>query len=489
MPTRKFTLLHSNDMHGDFLAEISGKSGDLIGGLALLSGYINKVRSEEENVLYVIAGDMVQGSLIDSEYKGISTIEIMNYLSPDVVTLGNHELDYGLEHLLFLERMGNFPIINANLYIKKYHKRLMMPHVILKRAGFDILFIGIITDKVMDSITRDGEIGSFISLEEARTEIGKICNAYRNNDIDLTVLLTHIGFDSDRELARMLDPLWGVDLIIGGHSHTILEKPACENNILIAQAGVGTNHIGRFDITVDDDKNSIVEWQWRLVEISDKNAPADQKLTDYIDSFRQVVDRKYNTLICRFATTLTHPCREVETPLGNLVADVLHECAECDVMLMGSGAIRSKELGPALTLGDFRACFPFDDSLKRFTITGKQLRRIFSHIMRPENRDGEGECYQVNAAVHAVYDDRNNSLESLELNGEPVNDSWHYTLGLTGYHADNCTKNLNMTPEELTQLAGFKVVATSTTNVIEEYLRAHPNLTSRLEGRLVFRAS
>jgi 5'-nucleotidase/UDP-sugar diphosphatase len=489
MPTRKFTLLHSNDMHGDFLAEISGKSGDLIGGLALLSGYINKVRSEEENVLYVIAGDMVQGSLIDSEYKGISTIEIMNYLSPDVVTLGNHELDYGLEHLLFLERMGNFPIINANLYIKKYHKRLMMPHVILKRAGFDILFIGIITDKVMDSITRDGEIGSFISLEEARTEIGKICNAYRNNDIDLTVLLTHIGFDSDRELARMLDPLWGVDLIIGGHSHTILEKPACENNILIAQAGVGTNHIGRFDITVDDDKNSIVEWQWRLVEISDKNAPADQKLTDYIDSFRQVVDRKYNTLICRFATTLTHPCREVETPLGNLVADVLHECAECDVMLMGSGAIRSKELGPALTLGDFRACFPFDDSLKRFTITGKQLRRIFSHIMRPENRDGEGECYQVNAAVHAVYDDRNNSLESLELNGEPVNDSWHYTLGLTGYHADNCTKNLNMTPEELTQLAGFKVVATSTTNVIEEYLRAHPNLTSRIEGRLVFRAS
>lgn len=57
MPTRKFTILHSNDMHGDFLAESSGDSGELIGGLALLSGYINKVRLEEENVLYVIAGD------------------------------------------------------------------------------------------------------------------------------------------------------------------------------------------------------------------------------------------------------------------------------------------------------------------------------------------------------------------------------------------------------------------------------------------------
>jgi 5'-nucleotidase len=70
------------------LAETKGDKGKLLGGLALLSGYINQVRSEEENVLYVIAGDLVQGSLIDAEYKGISTMEIMNYLAPDVVALG-----------------------------------------------------------------------------------------------------------------------------------------------------------------------------------------------------------------------------------------------------------------------------------------------------------------------------------------------------------------------------------------------------------------
>jgi 5'-nucleotidase/UDP-sugar diphosphatase len=87
---KKFTILHSNDMHGDFLAEVKAGEGKLIGGLALLSGYINKVRREEENVLFVISGDMVQGSLIDFEYKGISTMEIMNYLAPDVVALGNH---------------------------------------------------------------------------------------------------------------------------------------------------------------------------------------------------------------------------------------------------------------------------------------------------------------------------------------------------------------------------------------------------------------
>ena len=69
---KKFTILHSNDMHGDFLAEATGLAeGHVIGGMALLSGYINKVRQEEKNVLFVISGDMVQGSLIDKEYRGI----------------------------------------------------------------------------------------------------------------------------------------------------------------------------------------------------------------------------------------------------------------------------------------------------------------------------------------------------------------------------------------------------------------------------------
>ena len=165
----------------------------------------------------------------------------------------------------------------------------MMPHVILKKAGFEILFIGIITDKVMDSITRDSEIGSFISLEEAKAEVGRICNTYKNNDIDMTVLLTHIGYESDCQLARMLDPAWGVDMIIGGHSHTVLEKPACENNILIAQAGVGTNQIGRFDITVDDDTNSIVDYRWELVNIDDTRAKPDEKLEAFIQGFKNEV--------------------------------------------------------------------------------------------------------------------------------------------------------------------------------------------------------
>ena len=109
MNTKEITILHSNDMHGDFIAEIQGAEGKLIGGLGRLAGYLNKVRAETPNTLYVISGDMVQGSLIDSEYKGISTIEIMNYLAPDVVTLGNHELGLWVGSYVVSRKDGQLP--------------------------------------------------------------------------------------------------------------------------------------------------------------------------------------------------------------------------------------------------------------------------------------------------------------------------------------------------------------------------------------------
>jgi len=474
-------------MHGDFLAEIRTGKKELIGGLALLSGYINKVRAEEENVLYVISGDMLQGSLIDTEWKGCSTIEIMNWLAPDVVAIGNHEVDYGLPHLLFLEKMANFPLINANLYIVKNGRRILTPYIILKKAGFDILFTGIITEKILDSIKQDKLIATFVGVEEAAAEVGKICNAYKNDDIDLTILLTHIGYESDLELAKLLKPEWGVDMIIGGHSHTVLEKPARVNNILIAQAGVGTDQIGRFDILVDDDTNSIVDFQWQLIPIDSKIAKPDEKLEEYIKSFQKDVDRKYNVILGKFSQTLTHPKREEETSLGNLIADAFAENAECDVMLVGSGSIRVKELGPVVTLKDFLACFPYDDVLKRFTITGSQLLKIFEYIMRPENRTGEGECYQVNGKVRAVYSDKEHKLESLTIDGAPVDKTKFYTLCLQGYHFNNCAEYLNISQEELLASGKSKVVTTSAQQVLEEWLKNNQNVGRKVEGRLTYK--
>jgi len=483
---KKFTILHSNDMHGDFLAEVKGEKGKLIGGLALLSGYINKVRKEEENVLYVISGDMIQGSIIDSEYKGVSTIELMNYLAPDVVSLGNHEFDYGLPHLLFLEKMATFPIVNANLYIKQYNRRLMRPYLIINKAGFDILFTGIITEKVMDSISQDSLIGSFVSLEEAKKEVGRITNAYKNEDIDLTILLTHIGYESDLELAELLDPDWGVDIIIGGHSHTVLEKPAEVNKILITQAGVGSDQIGRFDITIDDMTNSIIEYKWQLISIDDDLCEPDEELEAYIDTFKEEVDNKYNNILTKLAHELTHERREIETPLGDLFADILAESANCDVALLGSGSIRLKKIGPLVMLQTFLSCFPYDDTLTIYRVKGTRLRRIFSHIMRLENRNSEGECYQVNQKVRAVYNDSLHSLVSLQIDQENLVDDKIYTICLQGYHANNSMNNLGVSVDELRMDGSSRVASTSVQDVLEEYLRNNQNLSRKIENRLQY---
>ena len=199
-----------------------------------------------------------------------------------------------------------------------------------------------------------------------------------------------------------------------------------------------------------------------------------------------MVDRKYNAIICKLAEKLTHPAREEETSLGNLLADALAEADQYDVMLLGSGSIRVKELGPMVALSDLVSCFPYDDTLTRYAISGAKLKRIFEHLMRPENRNSEGECYQVNGKVRATYSDSRRQLESLTIDGKPVSDGQPYTICLQGYHFSNSAAYLGVTNEELLESGGSKVVSTSAQEVLEEYLRNNQNVSRKVEGRLVY---
>lgn len=485
MATRRVTILHSNDMHGDFLAEPDPVTAGIeVGGLALLSGYLRKVREEEDDVLYMIAGDMVQGSIIDLAYRGVSTVEIMNFLSPDVVTLGNHEFDYGLQQLLWLERLAAFPIVNANLYIKRPYRRLMKPFEVLDRNGFKVLVIGLITDQVIDALKGDSEVGTFISLEDARDEVGRVCNAHRAEDIPLTILLTHIGLESDVALAKLLDPAWGVDMIIGGHSHTAMDRPLEVNGIVVAQTGGTTNQIGRFDLVVDEETNAIREWTWRCVPLDSRTCDPDPQLDTFIDGYRADVDSRYNRVLAHFGTQHTHPQRVIETSLGNLTVDAIAERVKADVVLYGSGSIRSAALGPAVTLGNFMACYPYDDSILRLTVTGAALRRAFAHWMRPDNRTGEGECYQVGAGVEAVYDETRRTLAALSVRGVPVDDTATYTLALPNYHFQSADAFLALTGADLTAHGEPETVATSINDVLQGYFETHRNVQRKVEGRL-----
>lgn len=479
---RKLTILHSNDMHGDFIAEEI--DDNLVGGVSMLSGYLNKVRAEDPEALYVIAGDMFRGSIIDAEYQGVSTIEIMNYLAPDVVTLGNHEVDYGMAHLLFLEKCCKFPIINANLYIKTTGMRVFNSHKVIRAGGMNILFIGIITEEIMAAAKNDNLMGTFVDINEAAEEVGKICDNYKSVDIDLTILLTHVGFEEDKKLAKLLMPEWGVDIIIGGHSHTLPEKPAVENNVLIVQAGTGTDQIGRFDIMVDADTNSVAEYRWQAVPINENTCPRDEDLEDIIRHYKDETDRKYNKILTHFPKALTHPKRNRETALGNLFADLFTESLGIDLMFIGSGSIRKPVLGPVVKLGDLKVIFPFEDEIMGVVWTGAQLRRAMSFVMRDHMFTDETEFYQVPKALKLTYDFNTKEFTEFKMNGKEVEDEDKFRIGLQIFHYSNMEDFFGISLEETRANGEPKVLASSDYAILEEYLMLHSHLNRSVEGRL-----
>ena len=480
---RHLTILHSNDLHGDFLPV--KKDGVMTGGVSLLSGYVNRATAENPDTLYVIAGDLFRGSVIDTEYQGISTVEIINMLSPDAVCVGNHETDYGVAHLLFIEKCARFPLINANLHVTLNGARLFRPCHVARIGGMKALFIGILTDEVLAQTRSEKLIGSFIDIRAAAEEVGRIAGTYRGADIDLTVLLTHIGLEEDRKLAALLDPAWGVDLIIGGHSHTFMEEAEVVNGIPIAQAGWGSGAIGRFDLVVDKAENRLASWSWRCDPVNDETAERDPAVEDMIRRFKSATDEKYNRVVTRFRRKLTHPVRNAETELGDLFAECMRDAMDLDVMLFASGGIRSSEMGPVVTYSDFTACFPFEDPLYMAKITGAQLRRMFAYMLREEALGGaHTEFYQLSDGLRVVYSRSRGEVVSMTFDGEDVQDREIFTVGLAEYHMRNVEKGLGIAPEELEKNGKIRMIAASCREVLDEYLTSHPHLGQAADGRI-----
>ena len=481
MDLRKLTILHSNDMHGDFLAE--ELDDKLVGGLSMLSGYLRKVRSEEKNCLYVVSGDMLQGSIIDSEFMGVSTIDLMNLLHPDVATLGNHEIDYGFGHLMFLDRCAKFPIINANLFVRNMDVRLFNSHIILNVNGIQVLFIGILTEEILNLTDKDPILGTFVDIHEAAREVEFIVNNYRHLDIDFTVLLTHIGFEEDKALAELLHPDLGVDLIIGGHSHTYLDKPAEVNNILITQAGVGTDHIGRFDITVNMDTNSIHDYEWQLVPINNSHCPRDPVMEAVLNGYLLRTQEKYDRLLTDLPHALEHGDRYRETALGNAVADALKYAFGVDLFILGSGSIRSEAIGPLVTLGDLKTFFPYDDQAICLTLPGKTLREMLQNFFQIYSAGQTKEYYQFSRHTKVIYHKTDGMIEELLINDQPIAMEEIYTVGMQSYHIKNMKANFGIDVKNLEKSYPDRILATSCQDIIREHLQTN-NFMGKVEGRI-----
>jgi 5'-nucleotidase len=351
--------------------------------------------------------------------------------------------------------------------------------------GMKILFIGILTESVLAMAKKEALVGGFVDVSDAATEVERICNAYRSLDIDCTVLLTHIGFEEDKALAAKLDPCLGVDIIIGGHSHTYLEQPELVNGILVTQAGTGTDQIGRFDLQIDTASNRVHSFHWKSIPITDAHCPRDTALEAILNGYQAAAEEKYSRLVTRLKRQLTHPSWYQETELGGFLADILQDSLRLDMMLVGSGSIRVTELGPIILFSNLTECLPYDDSAIALWVTGAQLKKMILHMLRDEVWDGSHcEFFQFSKGMRVVYDKANHALKEFSLNEQSIEDAKIYKIGLQYYFYLNMKDFFSISHEEVTQNGKPRRVATSCREVLDEYLSSHQNLDHHISGRL-----
>ena len=200
--TKKLTILHANDFHGQMSFKIE-KDYTLVGGISLLSSYIKKIRSEEPAVFCAICGDILQDNIQNACTKGINTVKLLNLIASDALSLGNHEMEYGLAHLLMFKECIKTPILCANLLVNPLEKPLFEPSRVFEVNGVKILAIGVIPELFMGGIMADEFCKTMLGYKDSYEAIRAEIDKHENEQIDLTVVMSHYGIEGDLSLARI----------------------------------------------------------------------------------------------------------------------------------------------------------------------------------------------------------------------------------------------------------------------------------------------
>ena len=482
----KLTILHSNDLHGDFLPH--EENGKMVGGLSRLSGYVKKIRKEEKNVIYLNAGDMFNGSIIDSEYRGLGTVLMLNQMTIDCATIGNHEVDYGVPHLTFVNRCTSFPIVNANLFIPLIRRRLFDPYVILECGGLRIVIVGFITQSAIQQTKNDELISSILEIEDPET---CICNYLHTNgiiDADIYILLTHIGYDEDIKLVQSLyEKNLNPHLIIGGHSHTLPQDMVITGGTAVVQAGSGSGHIGRIDLIFNKETSIVEDLKWQCIEISEETAPEDEVINEILDFYVKETDLKYNCVLTVLDKDLTHPVRYKETELGNFFCDIVQDVCGAEIVFLGAGSIRGEILPKLVTRKAFLVVMPYANELVVLNMTGKQVRTIWQFIMERVSAHKNVSSLQVSRGFRVRFDREKGQISELSLNGEEITDDRMLRVCMQKFTLDSIEDKFGISLEELRRNGRFTTIAVSDQGlIIDEITNPACIKDANIEGRIIY---
>lgn len=251
----KLVILHTNDTHSQIEpSEKSSLATSDMGGYARRMGVIEKIRSEEKNVLLFDAGDYSQGSPYFNFFNGRIEIDALNRMKYDAVTMGNHEFDNGIDTLAAIIQNLRVPLISSNYdVINSVIRDFVKPWIVIKKAGLKIGVMALNVNPeslILESNIRD------VNYIDPVAKAQEISEYLKNKEkCDLIICLSHLGSDKDSKSVNDFEiaaKTKFIDVIIGGHSHSMLENIKTKNaegrDVIIAQMAKSGFYLGRIDI-------------------------------------------------------------------------------------------------------------------------------------------------------------------------------------------------------------------------------------------------
>lgn len=425
-------ILHTNDMHSK------------IDNMAKLTWLADSLRQQHRYLFLVSAGDNFTGNPIVDMYPevGYPMVDLMNKAGFVLSAMGNHEFDMGQEQFSQRRKEAGFPFISGNIDVSGSHLRKIRPWVTLKAGKFRIPLVSFI------QLEKNGIPSSHPSrLEGIKFTPADVKTAdflFLKEKYGMLVGLTHLGIEGDVQLARKYPQF---DLIIGGHSHTVMDKPLVENGVTIVQAGSQLKSVGKTTLAIEAGKITGIDYELISLDAFEGRDLAVQAAIDHYND-----NEEMNRVLASAVTPMTG-----KEELGAMMTDALTAMSGVDIAFQNIGGIRI----PSLSAGDilYRDIFRLDPFGNQVVVFEMTLPEIKSLILNAYNRNKEADL-MVSGMTYTALVDGDGSCVGVEMkgtDGQPLDPAKTYKVGMNSYisasytfdHADPGTVNYETTAQTL----------------------------------------
>ncbi len=423
-----------------------------------------------DGTLLLSAGDMFQGAPVSDLFRGQPVLEMMNASRFDAMALGNHEFDWGLDVLDRLRASAAFPFLAANI-VDSRGKYLpgVQPYALFQRKGIKIAVIGLTTTGTPYATKPDNVKG--LTFIEPAAVLPTIMADAKANGAGFFIVLSHLGFDKDRELARQVP---GIHIIVGGHSHTILPNPVIAGETLIVQAGYYGIYLGALDLDIDPLSGRIVNYPRKgVLQLIVPNDAANRTPV-FVEKYDKLVRAEFNRIVGRAAVDLVR-ADAGESNIGNMISDAIRESTGADVAFMNGGGIRADIPAGEITMEQVYTMEPFDNIVVAMDLTGRQLVDILE-----ESASGRHRLMQM-SGLTVRYDAARPSgkrVVAAAVAGRPIVHDRVYRVAAHDFLAAGGD-------QYVTFLHGKRVAyGDSLRDVILAYMKHHAPVSPKIEGRI-----